>query len=171
MNRFFSILTLTIAIAFNIALIGITPAQAVTFDFGWNGNGGYSAKGSFSYDEKTAPAIFAEDGLGATNVLQSLNISFFDPQNNSIATYNNVLDGISTGQYFKFNFNTATQEIFGFIDLGGGVAGETYLSGTVNNNLSLYQVPQSGSDFVVDSSSDLSTAKTVPEPNSQRAVS
>ncbi|MFN6568383.1 hypothetical protein A6770_16800 [Nostoc minutum NIES-26] len=167
MNKFFSTLTLTTGIALSIALTRITPAQAVTFDFGWNGNGGYSAKGSFSYDENTAPAIFAENnGLGATNILQSLNVSFFDPRNNLIAAYDNVVDGISTGQYFKFNFNTTTQEIFGSIDLGGEVAGDTYLSGTVNTNLSLYQVPQSGSDLVIDSSSGFIAIKTVPEPNS-----
>jgi len=144
---------ITVALSVALALCGNNPAQAITYDFSWNGNGGYSATGSFSYDENTAPEKFSESGPGATQALQSLNVSFFNPSANLIATYNNVVNEISTGQYFKFNFNTVTKEIFGLIDLGGEVAGETYLKGTVNTDLSLYQVPQSGSDTIGDSES------------------
>ncbi|HAA31874.1 MAG TPA: hypothetical protein DCE56_34460 [Cyanobacteria bacterium UBA8553] len=164
MKTFFSVLTVITGTALTLALTGITPAQAITFNFDWNGTQGYSATGSFSYDENTAPAIFSESGLGQTQVLQSLNISFFDPFNNFIAAYNNVVNGISTANYFQFNFNTNTQEIFGTIDFGGEVAGDTYLKGTINTNLSLYQVPQSGSDVSVDSSAGTLTAQAVPEP-------
>jgi hypothetical protein len=164
MKNFFSVLIGITGTALNLAFTGIAPAQAITFNFDWNGNQGYSATGLFSYDENTAPAIFSEIGLGQTQVLQSLNISFFDPSNNLIAAYNNVVNGISTANYFKFNFNTDTQEIFGLIDLGGEVAGDTYLQGTINTNLSLYQVPQSGSDVSVDSSSGTLIAEAVPEP-------
>jgi hypothetical protein len=143
--------TLVIATALIIALTGITPAQAITLNFNWNGNNNYSALGSFSYDENTAPATFSEKGAGQTHILQSFNISFFDPVNNLIATYNNVVNSTSISNYFQFNFNTVTQEIFGFIDLGGEVAGDTYLKGTVNTDLSLFQVPQSGSDVRIDS--------------------
>jgi hypothetical protein len=158
-------LTLTTGVALSIALTAAVPAQAVVFNIGWNGNTGYSAKGSFSYDENTAPTTFSESGPGATNFLRSLNISFFNPVNNLIATYDNVVNGNSTGQYFKFNFNTVTQKIFGIIDLGGEVAGDTYLSGTVNSNFSLFQVPQSGADFVIDSNSGAIAVTTVPEPS------
>ncbi|NMG20283.1 hypothetical protein [Brasilonema bromeliae] len=154
--------TITTATALIIALTGITPAQAITLNFTWNGNNNYSALGSFSYDENTAPAIFSEKGAGQTDVLQSLNISFFDPLNNLIATYNNVVDGVSIPNYFQFNFNTVTQEIFGLIDLGGEIAGDTYLKGTVNSDLSLFQVPQSDSDARIDSNSGAIVVKPIP---------
>ncbi|OUL26426.1 hypothetical protein [Nostoc sp. 106C] len=157
--------TLTVAtgVALNISLTAAFPAQAVTLNFSWNGDGGYSATGSFSYDENTAPASFSESGFGATKFLRSLSINFFNPLNNLVAAYDNVVNGNSTAQYFKFNFNTVTQKIFGLIDLGGEVAGDTYLSGTVNTNLSLYQVPQSGPDFIIDKNSGDIAVTTVPE--------
>ncbi|WP_341529722.1 hypothetical protein WKK05_10615 [Nostoc sp. UHCC 0302] len=151
MKKIFSNFVLIIATVLTFMLAQILPCQAITFDFNWNGNGSYSAKGSFSYDESTAPQSFSENGKGATNVLKSFNISFFDSHNNLSATYNNVVNGVSNSNLFKFNFNTVTQEIFGEIDLGGEIAGDTYLSGTVNNKLSLFNVPQSGSDLIIDS--------------------
>jgi hypothetical protein len=154
--------TLATATALIIALTGITPAHAITVNFNWNGNNNYSAIGSFSYDENTAPATFSEKGAGQTYVLQSLNVSFFDPLKNVIATYNNVVDGVSIPKYFQFNFNTVTQEIFGLIDLGGEVAGETYLKGTVNTDLSLFQVPESGTDVTIDSNSGAIVVKPAP---------
>lgn len=166
MKKIFSALTLTTGIALTLTLTGIAPAQAITFNFGWNGNGNYSAIGSFSYEENTAPPTFSESGLGPTQVLQSLNVSFFDPFDNPIDTYNNVVNGISTGNFFKFNFNTVTQEIFGLIDVGGEVAGTTYLKGTVNTDFSLIQVPQSGSDVIIDSNSGTLVVQAVPEPTS-----
>lgn len=166
MQKQINTLTLTTATALTIALAEIDPASAITFNFDWNGNASYSARGSFSYDENTAPATFSENGFGATQALQSLDVSFFDPSNNLIATYNNVANGISTGNYFKFNFNTVTKEIFGLIDVGGEFPGETYLKGTVNTNLSLFQVPQAGSDIIIDSNPGSIVAQAVPESNS-----
>ncbi len=64
------------------------PAQAIDFIFNWLGDAGYSAVGSFSYDETTAPTIISESGSGATNFLQSLNVSFLDPSNNSSLSFN-----------------------------------------------------------------------------------
>ena len=72
----------TVAItATSIALaVGVThPAQAIDFKFNWTGDAGYSAVGSFSYDEATAPTIISESGSGATKFLQSLNVSFLKP--------------------------------------------------------------------------------------------
>ena len=37
-----------------------TSAQAIVLNFDWQGDGGYSANGKFSFDETTAPAIFSE---------------------------------------------------------------------------------------------------------------
>lgn len=166
MKNLLSTLTLTIGTALAIAFTAVAPAQAITYDFSWSGNGNYSAKGSFSFDENIAPTSFSESGPGTTNFLQSLNISFFDPTNNFISAYDNVVNGISTANYFKFNFDTNTQEIFGLIDFGGEVAGDTYLKGTVNSDFSLFQVPQSGADFSIDGNSGSLLVQAVPESSS-----
>ncbi len=92
---------------------------AVTIDFQWLGNQGYTAKGSFSYDEKTAPTIFSEKGSGKTQVLENFQVSFYDNSGQEIAKYDNVSQGVSSANYFPFNFNTKTGQVFGSIDLGG----------------------------------------------------
>jgi hypothetical protein len=142
-----------VGIALAIALMEITSVQAMTLNFSWNGNDNYSAIGSFSYDENTAPVMFSEKGFGTTKVLQSLQISFFDNSNHLLATYNNVINGKSTNNYFRFNFNTVKKEMFGFLDLGGELPGEIYLQGTVNNNLKIVYIPESDSDVILDSNS------------------
>jgi hypothetical protein len=58
---------------------------AVTIDFQWSGNQGYTAKGSFSYDEKTAPTIFSEKGSGKMQVLEDFQVSFYDNGGQEIA--------------------------------------------------------------------------------------
>lgn len=166
MNKFLKALTLVTGTALASTLALTTPAQAITFNFNWNGNQGYSAQGSFSYDETTAPVTFSETGAGTTDVLDSLDVSFFTPDNNLIATYDNVTEGNSTGNYFAFNFDTVASEVFGLIDVGGEVPGDTYLSGTVNTNLSLYQVPEASPDVVVDSNLGTITVEAVPEASS-----
>ncbi|MBD2388618.1 hypothetical protein [Cylindrospermum sp. FACHB-282] len=163
MKKLLLTLAVIIGIVLAIAFTAIAPAQAITYDFTWNGKGNYSAKGSFSFDEKIAPTSFSESGTGKTNFLESLNISFLDAANNVISAYDNVVNRISTTNYFKFNFNAKTQEVFGLIDFGGEVAGDTYLKGIVNSNLSLFQVSQSGTDFSRDKNSGSLFVKAVPE--------
>ncbi len=58
---------------------------AVTLDFQWLGNQGYTAKGSFSYDEKTAPTIFSEKSSGKMRVLENFQVSFYDNSGQEIA--------------------------------------------------------------------------------------
>lgn len=144
--------TLFIAIFLVLAsgLILIPSAEAVTVDFQWRGTTGYSAKGSFSYDEKTAPTIISEKGSGKTKDLKSLVITFYDPSDKPINSYENALDGMAKGEYFEFNFDTATQQLVGQIDLGGELSGETYLKGTVDETLSLLTVEKSGSEHILD---------------------
>jgi hypothetical protein len=121
---------------------------AVTIEFQWSGDRGYNAKGSFSYDETTAPSIFSEKGSGKMQVLDNFQVSFYDNSGQKIARYDNVSEGISTANYFQFNFNTKTGQVFGAIDLGGEANGETYLKGVVNDNLALFHI-DSG-DMVMD---------------------
>jgi hypothetical protein len=145
------------------------PAQAADFNFNWQGNAGYSARGSFSYDETTAPTIISESGAGPTNFLQSLNVSFFDPSNNILGTYNTVSAGVSESNFFVFNFDTSTQSLFGPLDIGGGtgVIGEYFFSGTVGDSLRLRRdVDQIATSILIDENSgsiQVSSA-SVPEP-------
>ncbi|MBD2253487.1 PEP-CTERM sorting domain-containing protein [Nostoc parmelioides] len=142
-------------------------AQAADFNFNWLGDGGYSATGSFSYDEATAPTIISESGSGATNVLESLSVSFFDPSNNLLGTYNTVSGGVSASNFFAFNFDTSSQTLFGPLNIGGGtgVIGEYFFSGTVGNSLTLRQdVDQAGTSITLDQNSGAIQVSSVPEP-------
>ncbi|MEH2361377.1 PEP-CTERM sorting domain-containing protein [Nostoc sp.] len=157
------------ALSVAIAAGANNPAQAVDFNFNWLGNAGYSAVGSFSYDEATAPAIISESGSGATNFLQSLNVSFLDPSKNLLGTYNTVNGGVSQSQYFAFNFDTSTQKLFGPFDIAGGtgVIGEYFLQGKVGDSLALRQdVNQNGTSITLDQNSGSIQVSKVPEPAS-----
>ncbi|MEH2079769.1 MAG: hypothetical protein V7K89_07065 [Nostoc sp.] len=41
----------TAGVVMSLSLLKAVPVHAVTLNFDWIGNAGYSAKGSFSYDE------------------------------------------------------------------------------------------------------------------------
>ena len=153
MKRIFAQLFIVTSLTLILLLTRIAPAEAITVNFTWQGNQGYSATGTFNYDQKTAPIILSETGVGTTQALESLTVSFADPSNQPIKTYDNINDGISTGNYFQFNFNTMTQNIIGLIDIGGELPGDIYLKGTVDNDLSLIQVSASGAEKIVDSNS------------------
>ncbi|MBN3872700.1 PEP-CTERM sorting domain-containing protein [Nostoc sp. JL33] len=157
------------ALSVAIAAGANNSAQAVDFNFNWLGNGGYSAVGSFSYDEATAPTIISESGSGATKFLQSLNVSFLDPSNNPLGTYNTVSGGVSQSDFFAFNFDTSTQKLFGPFDIAGGtgVIGEYFLQGTVGDSLFLRQdVNQNGTSITLDQNSGSIQVSKVPEPAS-----
>ncbi|MEH2381460.1 MAG: PEP-CTERM sorting domain-containing protein [Nostoc sp.] len=145
------------------------PAQAVDLNFNWLGNAGYSAVGSFSYDEATAPTIISESGSGATKFLQSLNVSFLDPSKNLLGTYNTVAGGVSQSQYFNFNFDTSSQKLFGPFDIAGGtgVIGEYFLQGKIGDSLALRQdLNQKGTSITLDQNSGSIQVSKVPEPAS-----
>ncbi|MEH2194343.1 MAG: PEP-CTERM sorting domain-containing protein [Nostoc sp.] len=157
------------ALSVAIAAGDNNPAQAVEFNFNWLGNAGYSATGSFSYDEATAPTIISESGSGATKFLQSLNVSFLDPSKNLLGTYNTVTGGVSQSSFFALNFDTSTQQLFGPLNIAGGtgVIGEYFFNGTVGNSLALRQdVDQKGTSITLDQNSGSINASKVPEPAS-----
>ncbi|MCC5623179.1 PEP-CTERM sorting domain-containing protein [Nostoc sp. CHAB 5715] len=156
--------------AFSVAIAAANnPAQAIELNFNWLGDAGYSATGSFSYDETTAPTIISESGSGATNFLQSLNVSFLDPSKNLLGTYNTVAGGVSESDFFKFNFDTSTQTLFGPFDIAGGtgVIGEYYFQGTVGDSLFLRQdIDQQSAFRTLDQNSGSIRVSKVPEPAS-----
>ena len=126
------------------------PAEAMTQSFQWTGKAGYSARGRFSYDETEVFTTISEQGAGKTNILKSLIVTFYNPSGEPISTYENVVNGIASGNYFEFHFNPITQKLFGSIDLGGEFAGEMYLKGEVDRQLSSIEVDSSGIDRTVD---------------------
>ncbi|MDJ0574569.1 MAG: PEP-CTERM sorting domain-containing protein [Xenococcaceae cyanobacterium MO_234.B1] len=145
-----------------------TSAQAIVLNFDWQGDGGYSANGKFSFDETTAPAIFSEFGLGPTKVLDSLTVSFFDPSDTLLGTYDNVVGGISIDPFLNFSFDTTTQELFGFLDIGEGTGAldpsRFFLYGPVGELLFLLN----GQLQLIDTNSGAITVtvqpESVPEP-------
>ncbi|MCP2728488.1 PEP-CTERM sorting domain-containing protein [Limnofasciculus baicalensis] len=171
-----NILSKLAATAVTYAILSVAStqeAQAISFNFDWQGDGGYSAKGMFSYDETTAPVIISESGPGSTNNLQSLMVSFFDPSNNPLQSFNTVSNGVSESGFLEFNFDTSTQTLFGGFDVGGGqgIIGEQFLNGTVGSFLQLRQdVDQMGPKTEIEldrnSGAITVTAKSVPEPTS-----
>jgi hypothetical protein len=156
--------------AFTVAIAAANnPAQAIELNFNWLGDAGYSATGSFSYDETTAPTIISESGSGATDFLQSLNVSFLDPSKNVLGAYNTVAGGVSQSDFFNFNFDTSTQTLFGALNVGGGtgVAGEYFFSGTVGDLLRLRQTGnEPGTSITLDQNSGSIEVSKVPEPAS-----
>ena len=151
MKRIFAQLVVVTSLALSFTLTSIVPAQAITVNFSWQGNQGYSATGTFHYDEKTAADIIPEKGGGETKGLDKFTVSFYDPSNQKIIDYDNISNGVLMGNYFQFNLNTITQKIFGSIDIGGESSGDMYLKGTVDTRLSLIQVSASGAEEIVDS--------------------
>ena len=155
--------------AFSVAIAANNPAQAIELNFNWLGDAGYSATGSFSYDETTAPTIISEAGGGATNFLQSLNVSFLDPSKNLLGTYNTVAGGVSQSDFFNFNFDTSTQTLFGPFDVAGGTGriGEYFFQGTVGDSLFLRQdIDQQSAFRTLDQNFGSIQVSKVPEPAS-----
>ena len=148
-NFFVNLVTnLTIAIAI---ISSVTfPALAVTQKLEFDTKAGYIVKTTFSYDETQKLQKIAEYGKGKTSVLNSLQVSFYKPSGELIATYDNIVDGIALGNYFEFNFDPKTRHILGNIDLGGESAGEIYLKGEANGEMSLIGVTESGEEKIID---------------------
>ena len=138
------------AIAIAIATLSlVSAASATTQELQLESQKGYVVKTSFSYDSKT-PETIAERGAGKTKVIDSLRVSFYEPMGKAIASYDNIVDGTVRGEYFEFNYDPATEQLRGAIDLGGESAGEMYLKGKADGELSLIRIDESGKEEVID---------------------
>ena len=146
--RNFVVRLVVIAIIFITTLCYTLPAIAITQNLQLESATGYKIKTTFSYD-KLKTEIVREKGTGTTKVLNSLKVSFYNPVGETIASYDNIVDGVATGNYFEFNFDPATHRLVGEIDLGGESAGEMYLKGEADR-MSLIQVTESGEEKVID---------------------
>jgi hypothetical protein len=139
--------TFIVAIAL-INLIEVFPAAAITQDFQLNSDRGYRVETNFSYDETKSSGMLAEQGKEA-NLVDSLKVSFYDPDGKMIASYDNIVDGMIQNNYFEFNYDL-NQQLLGRVDLGGESAGEMYLKGDVDQGFSLIMVEPSGEEKVID---------------------
>jgi len=86
-------------------------AHAITYDFNFVGDDGYSVVGQFSFDENTAPAVISEDGLGLTNAIEELSVAFYDDNSNLLSDHTVVTAGVSSYFYFNLTFNTVTEQL------------------------------------------------------------
>ncbi|HEY9768782.1 MAG TPA: hypothetical protein V6C71_09835 [Coleofasciculaceae cyanobacterium] len=131
------------------SLCWIFPAVAITQKLEMNSVTGYTIKTTFSYDEQSLVTI-SERGTGTTNALNSLTVSFYDPSGSMIASYDNIVDGVGQSDYLEFNYDPATRQLLGKIDFGGESAGEIYLKGEIDRELSLIKVEASGEERALD---------------------
>lgn len=125
-------------------------ATALTQEIQLNSATGYRIETTFSYDENKTPTTIKEQGVGKTNVVDSMQVSFYNPAGELVASYDNIVDGVAKGNYFEFNFNLTTKQLSGNIDLGGESAGEMYLKGEVDRGLSLIEVDMKGKEREID---------------------
>ena len=145
-------LTVKLATAIAIALIGfvyVLPVNAVEQNFELNSDRGYRLESNFSY--QVSERTIAERGKGKTKAIDLLQVRFYNPDGEMMASYDNIIDGIARGEYFEFNYDPDTQQLIGNIDLGGESAGEIYLKGNIEEGLTLIEVEPTGEEIPMDS--------------------
>ncbi|QSJ18964.1 PEP-CTERM sorting domain-containing protein [Nostoc sp. UHCC 0702] len=184
MKSFFALaaaqITTSLALCATSIIAFTNLAQAANLTFDWKGDAGYSASGSFSYDETITPAIISESGAGATKALQSLSVSFFNPSQELIATNNEVVNGVSNNQFFEFNFDTTTGNFFGAFDVGTGSGiGDVFISNVeapgrifISPGATFYLYQNITADYsqLLDSSTNRIKVSAVPEPTTVLAI-
>lgn len=81
----------------------LSSATIVSYDLAWNGAGGYSGVGSFSFDDAT----IGSDNLITQVDLTAFNFSFFNPSNSLLKSYDlsNQISG------WSLSFHTDTELI------------------------------------------------------------
>lgn len=143
-------------LAFGLAMISLAnlcfamTAIATTQNLQISSEAGYTVKARFSYDDTQNIEVIRESGRGKTKAIDSLVVSFYNPAGEIIASYDNIADGIATGEFFQLNFDPTIQQLLGEIDLGGESAGEMYLKGEVDRELSLIKIDASGEERTID---------------------
>ena len=129
-------------VLFAIALINLVlavPAMAKTESFQLHSDKGYRLETSFTYDERENRA---------TNNLDFLEVRFYDPDGEMMASYDNIVDGKVLGNYFEFDYDLDTHQPLGEIDIGGESAGEMYLKGSMKRGFFLIEVKPTGEEVV-----------------------
>ncbi len=142
-------LTIVIAIVMT-SFCSDLPAVAVTQELQIVSSDGYRVKTAFDYNQVDNSNAIAEQGSGATKAVNSMIVSFYNPDGEMMANYDNIVGGVVQGNYFEFNYDPKTQQLLGAIDLGGESAGEIYLKGDVEQGLHLIRVEASGEEVIMD---------------------
>jgi len=113
MNNLLTKLTVTavttMALSGALALSVSNPAQALTFNYSFQTDTGYSGNGQFSYTGN--PVTVSASGSGPVAPLQSLSLSVFDPANNLLDSGNSVVNGVSNNSYLYFGFDALTETL------------------------------------------------------------
>ena len=148
-------LSVKIIISFAMSCCLIFPAMAMTQEIEFDMANGYRVIAIFSYDEAKNPALIQEHGHGETEIIDSMKVNFYQPSGELIARYDNIVDGIVTGNYFEFNFDPKTQKLLGNLDIGGESAGEVYLKGKANEQLSVMEITELGAEKEIATVSQL----------------
>ncbi|MBD2409218.1 hypothetical protein FACHB389_15870 [Nostoc calcicola FACHB-389] len=149
----------TAGVVMSLGLLKAAPVHAVTLNFDWTGDAGYSAKGSFSYDETQGYTTID------TSKLQSIAVSFFDPSKKLLNSFAPVTNGSIVYDFLDFNYDTATKSLFGYFDVGQDNAQSTdyYLFGTVGLGLSLRNPIQGTIDYN-NGLINVTSTTPIPEP-------
>lgn len=179
MKKVLSTAMMAAGAAMSLSLAGVAPAQAIEFNFNYQADTGYSATGSFSYDETTAPAVISEAGLGPTNFLQSLSLSVFAPSGTLLQSGSSVVNGVSQDSFLSFTFDTQAEK-FTVLDTSTESSGKdpyyfisnfiapdvtTVPPGSTGFNLFSFSKNTNTAQFLGTASS-VQVSKSVPEPAS-----
>jgi hypothetical protein len=156
------------ALVLTLAAARHADAATITFAFSWAGLSGYAARGTFGYDDAGAPPIIAESGAGPTDYLLFLTVTFFDPADTPLQSFNTVHSSLSESPFFEFNFDTLTQALIGPLNIGGGIAGavgQMFFSGQLGGFLHLRRIAIPVDELVdVQAPPGVIAVTQVPEP-------
>lgn len=132
--------TVTIAAVASMAtIVNLPSANAANYRLDWTGNQGYSAQGSFSYDNALQGSIVTKDQL------DRFSISFFDPQGNLLQSFKYNSGNVSS--ISNFNFDTVTEIVLqtGNFDTANGFdLGSNFNTDVVGFFFYTYQNPDVG---------------------------
>ncbi|MEG3438586.1 PEP-CTERM sorting domain-containing protein [Pannus brasiliensis CCIBt3594] len=161
------------------------PARGSTFNYSFQTNTGYTGTGSFSYPAGS-PSVISENGSGPTNFLQSLSLSVFAPDNTLLGSANSVVNGVSSNNFLRFDFNSLTETLFVYDNSTAASGNDPYYfisnvvdtngnplpSGTIDANFNLFSFSSTtGTTFLGSTPSiQVIPVSSVPEPASALAL-
>jgi len=161
----------TVALAAITVLPLAAQASLITRQFEWSGEDGYTANGTFVYDDAFAIVTHGSGDYGSrdgtpTAGLEELVISFFDPDDILLSTHVDVSGGVSSYSYLSFQFDTASQQLFGFFDMGQDdqITGEHYIAGEIGGGSELRSVELQSVLDAFAGGTEISVSPVIPEP-------
>lgn len=127
------------AVASMATIVNLPSANAASYRLDWTGNQGYSAQGSFSYDNALQGSIVTNEQLNR------FSISFFDPQGTLLQSFNYNSRNVSNIANFNFDTVTATVLQTGNFDTPNGFdLGSNFNTDVVGFFFYTYQNPDVG---------------------------